>query len=149
MNLKRAGVAFAMFGMVVAFFAGRWSVTPAEGRSADSQTNAASPAGPSSDSPLDYTGAWRVILREDSERAAGSTKAVNDLQSLHRAGKLLGSDGKDHRRELRFAREIRFLRDRIEFELLCMDKPDGHYALIDIELPTWRVIRAEFGEYPF
>jgi hypothetical protein len=91
----------------------------------------------------------RIRIQPGSERIPGSTEAVNWFEAENNAGRLIGRDGAEFVDRFQLARYIAFGPNAIFIELLCMDKPDGHYAIIKINPANGRILDAEFGEYLF
>jgi hypothetical protein len=85
----------------------------------------------------------------DADRVPGSTEAVNWLEAEHKAGRVVGQHGLKFAKQFGLARTIGIGSNVIEIELLCMDKPDGHFAILAIDPKTGVVIQARFGEYEF
>ena len=83
----------------------------------------------------------------EGDRVPGSTEAVNWLEAEHKAGRVVGKHGSNFTKQFRLARTIGIGSSAIEIEHLCMDKPDGHFAIITIDPKTGTVIKADFGEY--
>jgi hypothetical protein len=91
----------------------------------------------------------RLTLREDSVRVQGSTEAVNWFEAEHKAGRLIGREGAEFTKRFELARSIALGPNVFFIELLCMDKPDGHFGIIKLDSATGRISDAEFGEYDF
>jgi hypothetical protein len=82
-----------------------------------------------------------IRLHESNDHIRGSNEAVNWFEAEHKAG-LAWEIALGQLRQSPIGES-----NALVIELLCMDKPDGHFARIVINPKDGRIVDAQFGEY--